>query len=143
MYLSFYSGDYAHSKYGAVWFTHDQTSVTNGRLYNESVIEQCSFVSSLLTYRQDCVRYGGVGYVIQYNYTALHAALMFEALANEALVRHATDNLEFTVEATIAPLPITNVEKKIGAGEDAFAVWFLVSTVPAGDLSNILNRPFF
>lgn len=136
MYLSASSGSYANSKYGAIWFTHDQSSVTNGRLYSESVIEQCSFISPRLTYSSDCARFGGVGYVIQYNFTAPHAALMYEALANEALVRHATtDNPGFTVEATIAPLPLTAVEDNIGAGEDAFTVWFLVSiecTVPDG-----------
>ena len=96
-------------------------------LYNETVNQQCEFISPQLTYSRDCLNFGGVGYVIQFNFTALHAALLYEMVANEALVRYATDDSDFKVEATIAPLPITSLENKIGAGEDAFTVWFLVS----------------
>lgn len=67
--------------------------------------------------------------MIQYNHTAIHAALVFEAIANEALVRRGTQRLDYTVSATIAPLPVTDTEDNIGAGEDAFAAWFLVRSI--------------
>ena len=108
------------SRYGAIWFSHLQDSVTgNNSLYNETVISQCKIASQLVNYSSDCARFGGVGYVIQYNFTALHSSLLYENLANEALVRYATINPDFEVETTIAPLPITAVESNIGASDDA------------------------
>lgn len=70
-----------------------------------------------------------MGYIVQYNFTAIHASLVFEGLATEALVRHGTKNTNISVETTIFPLPITKVEENIGAGTDAFLIWFLVSPV--------------
>jgi hypothetical protein len=116
------------SRYGAIWFSHLQDSVTgNNSLYNETVISQCKIASQLVNYSSDCARFGGVGYVIQYNFTALHSSLLYENLANEALVRYATNKPDFEVETTIAPLPITAVESNIGASDDALFAWFLVS----------------
>jgi hypothetical protein len=118
----------AASKYGAIWFSHLQDSLTgNNSLYTETVIRQCEYASQLVNYSSDCARFGGVGYVIQYNFTAVHSSLVYETLANEALVRFATNNPDFEVETTIAPLPVTAVESNIGAGEDALFAWFLVS----------------
>jgi hypothetical protein len=68
---------------------------------------------------------GGYGLVVQYNYTALHAAPLFQSLADEALVRFALNESSFTVECTIAPLPLTKVEVSYGKAEDAFMAWFL------------------
>lgn len=107
----------------------------DGMKYGQNVTGQCRFLAPELNYTKDCSKYEGFGYVIQYNFTAVHAALLYEALANEALVRQATSahdifrrsSATFTVQATIAPLPITSIEEKMGAGEDAFAAWFLVS----------------
>ena len=128
MYLDYFRDSYANSKYGAIWFTHDESSKINGgALYNDTVNFQCELIRSSLTYSRDCRKFGGIGYVIQYNFTSLHAALMYEAIANEALVRFATGSPDFKVQMTIAPLPVTSLENGIGAGEDAFTVWFLVS----------------
>jgi hypothetical protein len=91
-------------------------------------MDQCKYARYHLKLNySDCSKFGGVGYVIQYNYTALHSALLYESLANEALVRHATSNKKFKVETTIHPFPITAAEKRISAGENAFVTWFLVS----------------
>lgn len=121
---------YASSRYGAIWFSHFQDSTTvNNTLYNNTVIEQCKYVSPLVNYSAGCARFNGVGYVIQYNFTALHSALLYESLANEALVRYATSAPDFEVEITIAPLPITSKESKLGAGEDGLFAWFLVSII--------------
>lgn len=111
----------------------------NGTLYNETVYQQCLFANAAITYPRDCRNFGGVGYVIQYNFTAPHAAIMYESIANEALVRHGSDNPDFKIETTIAPLPITTVESSLGAGEDAFTVWFLVRRNCS--MTKILSRP--
>ena len=127
MYLAKSSQTEATSKYGAIWFSHFQSSVTNGVMYNDTVINQCLFASTLGNYSSDCARFGGVGYTVQYNFTALHAALLYENVANEVLVRHATSNPNFTVETTIAPLPVTANESNLAVGDISFLVWFLVS----------------
>jgi ATP-binding cassette, subfamily A (ABC1), member 3 len=100
----------------------------NGQSYADTVIDQCEKVSARTNYSkpEDCKFFGGLGYIIQYNFTALHAAPLYQALADEALVRHATGNLNFTIAATIAPLPGTLRETAQGKAEDAFAAWFLV-----------------
>jgi hypothetical protein len=130
MYLLGFSDLYPSSRYGAIWFSHLPDNMTsNNSKYNETVITQCEYVYSIrpVNYTADCARFGGVGYVIQYNFTALHSALLYESLANEALVRHATSTPDFTVEMTIAPLPITAAENNLGSGQDGLFAWFLVS----------------
>jgi hypothetical protein len=114
--------------YGALWFSHFQESIMDdGRSYGEAVEQQCALASSFLNYTSDCAQFNGVGYVVQYNYTALHAALLYETLATEGIVRHATNDQAIVVEATIAPLPFTARESGIGKANNAFLVWFLVS----------------
>jgi ATP-binding cassette, subfamily A (ABC1), member 3 len=104
----------------------------DGTSYADTVISQCEQVSAQTNYSQvdDCKYFGGIGYIVQYNYTALHAAPLYQALADEALVRRATGNPNFTIEATIDPLPKTLKERSYGIVEDAvasdFAAWFLV-----------------
>lgn len=127
-YLLASSNGYASSRYGAIWFSHFQDSIMDdGRFYSETAVSQCRFIARSLNYSTRCSSFGGVGYVIQYNFTALHSALLYETLANEALVRHATNISDFVVQATIAPLPLTFVESREGAFENALLVWFLVS----------------
>jgi ABC-type multidrug transport system fused ATPase/permease subunit len=63
---------------------------------------------------------------LQYNFTALHVAPLYQTLADEALVRQALNNDDFNIKCTIDPLPITKVEEGFGAAEDAFTAWFLV-----------------
>jgi ATP-binding cassette, subfamily A (ABC1), member 3 len=104
----------------------------DGTSYADTVISQCEQVSAEVNYSQvdDCKYFGGMGYIIQYNFTALHAAPLYQALADEALVRHATGSQNFTIEATIDPLPKTMQEHAVGIIEGAipsdFAAWFLV-----------------
>ena len=69
----------------------------------------------------------GIGYVVQYNFTGLHTAPLFQSLADQALARYATGNRDITITTTIAPLPITKIEQSFGEAEDAFLAWFLVS----------------
>lgn len=119
----------AATKYGAIWFTHELDSIMNdGRSYRDTVVAQCQTVSSRVNYSsaEDCQFYGGMGYVIQYNFSAVHVSPMYQALADEALVRYAIGNPNFVIESTIAPLPITAKEETFGKAEDAFLAWFLV-----------------
>lgn len=119
-----------YSTYGAIWFSHFQDSTSNGTSYNLEVMTQCSATNQLLNYTTDCTKFNGVGYTIQYNFTAIHASLLFEKIANEALARRGTNNADITVEAIISPLPVTSIEESIGAGIDAFLAWFLVRAYP-------------
>lgn len=90
-------------------------------------MQLCSLAEARFNFTSDCSRFSGVGYTIQYNYTALHAALLFEQIANEALARHGSKNMNINVETTILPLPVTPIERSVGAGLNAFLAWFLVS----------------
>jgi ATP-binding cassette, subfamily A (ABC1), member 3 len=63
---------------------------------------------------------------MQYNFTALHVAPMFQALADEAIIRQATNNEQFQIKVTIAPLPITNFEEGLGQADDALLLFLLV-----------------
>ena len=121
------SSDHSYTAYGAIWFSHFQDSLTNGTSYFLRTMAQCSATNDLLNYTTDCSRFQGIGYTVQYNFTAIHAALLFEQKANEALVRRGTSNVNIIVDTIISPLPVTRAEEKIGAGIDAFLAWFLVS----------------
>jgi ATP-binding cassette subfamily A (ABC1) protein 3 len=96
--------------------------------YNESVVEKClqSVVEANYTSVEDCYRLGGIGYVIQYNFTALHVSPLYQALADEALVREAKNDTGFNIQCTIAPLPRTRIEDKWDQADDAMTAWFLV-----------------
>lgn len=67
-----------------------------------------------------------IGYVLSYNFTALHVSPLYQALADEALLRQALDSDDVSIQATIQPLPITKVEQSYGEAEDAFTAWFLI-----------------
>jgi ATP-binding cassette, subfamily A (ABC1), member 3 len=123
------SRQFGTNQYGAIWFTHEGDSVMDdGRSYTDTVVTQCQQVSSRVNYSrpEDCQYFGGLGYIVQYNFSALHAAPTYQAAADEAIVRHATDNPNFIIEATIAPLPLTHKELAAQKAEDAFTAWFLV-----------------
>jgi ATP-binding cassette, subfamily A (ABC1), member 3 len=124
------SDTYEATQYGAILFIHDQTSIVKetGIKYNTTVIEQCRLNSALANYTssEDCESYGGLGYIIQYNFTALHVAPLFQALADEAIVRHATNNDQFEIKVTIAPLPLTSYEAGLGESEDSTFLFVLV-----------------
>ena len=119
---------YPYSMYGAIWYSHFQDSLSNDASYNMEVTSQCSATNQRLNYTTPCNRFNGVGYTIQYNFTAIHASLLFEQIANEALARRGANNTDITIETIISPLPVTSTEERIGAGVDAFLAWFLVSS---------------
>jgi len=97
-----------------------------GRRFSDTVVEACLQRIGNYTTTEDCQLFAGLGYVIQYNFTAIHVAPLFQTLADEALVRQATGNSGFTIQTTVHPLPITSSEESIGKADDAFTAWFLI-----------------
>ena len=122
------SSTYAASQYAGLWYSHDQFSVINetGALYNSTVINLCNSRPTGNFSSTTCSDFDGVGYVIQYNYTAIHVSPLYQVVADEALVRQARNDDNFTMQCTIDPLPITSVESSFKESENAFAAWFLV-----------------
>ena len=106
---------------------------SNNTNFVNSSISQCYDVTTQFglkyTSLEDCARFRGYGYVIQYNFTALHVAPLFQSIADQALIRYATADPSMTISTTIAPLKITNVEEGLGAAEDLLLVWFLIMFV--------------
>ena len=87
----------------------------------------CLSVADSYLNTSECSNYGGIGYIIRYNYTMIHAAPLFQSLADEAIVREATNDDEFRIRTTIHPLPLTAVENELRESADAFSSWFLVT----------------
>lgn len=94
--------------------------------YADSVIQQCLSGSSDYWNSTYCSDFAGIGYLISYNYTALHAAPLYQVLADEALVREALSEPNFNIQCTIDPLPITEVESNYTEADKSFYAWFLV-----------------
>lgn len=118
------SQSYGSSQFGALFFTHDRSSILDdfqNSLYSDAVDEACRSRTGNYTSTESCDDFNGIGYVIQYNYTALHVAPLYQSLADEALVRQALNYPDFEILCTIAPLPITSKESKYGKSEDAFS----------------------
>lgn len=94
--------------------------------YAETVVAQCRNTAQNYTNIANCDNFGGIGYVLQYNFTALHVSPLYQTLADEALVRQALTDDTFNIQCTLDPLPITRLESNFGEAEDAFTAWFLV-----------------
>jgi len=97
-----------------------------GMNYSEAVVSRCLQQAGNYTTEVDCLSYAGISYVIQYNYTAVHVAPLYQKIADEAIVREALGDDEFKINTVIHPLPITTQESNIGEGDDAFTAWFLI-----------------
>lgn len=97
-----------------------------GLPYSEAAIGACLDRIGNYTSQSDCLEFSGISYSIQYNFTAIHVAPLYQTLADEALVREGTGNPDFKIKTTIHPLPITNAEQNIGEADDAFTAWFLI-----------------
>jgi len=101
-------------------------SVPVGVNYSEAVISRCIDQAGTYSTDADCQGYAGIGYVIQYNYTALHVAPLYQQLADEAIIREATGNSGFKIQTVIHPMPVTSYEDSVGEADDAFTAWFLI-----------------
>jgi ATP-binding cassette, subfamily A (ABC1), member 3 len=130
------ASQYKSSQYGAIWFTREPGSALVGNAssnvsFSSAMVATCnqSLAAGVLDYASeaDCARLGvGYGYVVQYNHTGLHGAPLYQALADQALLRSALNNPALTIAATIAPLPVTKIEDGLGDAENTFTAWFLV-----------------
>lgn len=103
-----------------------QSSVAVGMNYSEAAISTCLEQGGDYTTEADCQKHAGIGYLIQYNYTALHAAPLYQKLADEAIVREAIADDEFKIQTVIHPFPVTSAEENLGEADDAFTAWFLI-----------------
>ncbi|OEU16083.1 hypothetical protein FRACYDRAFT_208005 [Fragilariopsis cylindrus CCMP1102] len=97
-----------------------------GMNYSEAAISRCLQQDGNYTTEADCLAYDGIGYVIQYNYTAIHAGPLYQMLADEAIVREAIGDSGFKIQTVIHPLPITEIENNFSESEDSFTAWFLI-----------------
>jgi ATP-binding cassette, subfamily A (ABC1), member 3 len=104
------------------------STLGDGTPYWLNVAQSCRNKTGNYTSTDDCIKYGGtgVGFLIQYNFSALHAAPLFQALADQALVREALNDTDFSIQCTIEPLPLTAEEESFKESEDTFMVWFLL-----------------
>ena len=119
---------YAATQYGGIFYSHDPNSVIVGEgvNYTDKVLSQCVVNAGNYTNASACQSFGGIGYIIRYNYTAIHAAPLYQALADEAIVREALGDDSISIVTTLHPLPLTQVEHNLGKAQDAFSAWFLV-----------------
>lgn len=97
-----------------------------GMDYSEAAVSTCLQQAGNYSTEALCRTYAGIGYLIQYNYTAIHVAPMYQKLADEAIVREALEDDDFKINTVIYPLPITDAEEQIGNADDAFTAWFLI-----------------
>jgi len=106
--------------------TFNNNSVV-GMNYSDAVILTCLQQAGNYSTEAQCRAYAaGIGYLIQYNYTAIHVAPLYQKLADEAIVREAIADDKFKIQTVVHPLPITSVEESIGKADDAFTAWFLI-----------------
>ncbi|KAL7567855.1 hypothetical protein ACA910_000596 [Epithemia clementina (nom. ined.)] len=128
LFLNSSRAQYPATQYGAVFYSHDVNSVLSlsESLYSNATIEQCLSDPGNYSNPVVCRRFGGIGYTIQYNYTALHVSPLFQGLADEALVRRALGTQNFSATVVIDPLPITATESSFADAEAATALWLLM-----------------
>lgn len=84
-----------------------------------------SLAGDTLNTVEECDRYTGLGYLIQYNFTARHIAPTYMAVATEGIAREALQQ-DFKIDATLSPLPLSNLETKAAEQQDVFLAWFLL-----------------
>jgi hypothetical protein len=74
------SSSFQASQYGALYFTHDsQSTADDGASYADSVVTSCKEVVRDYVDNSTCERYRGYGYIVSYNFTALHASVSDES----------------------------------------------------------------
>jgi len=122
---------FGSSQYGGFYFSHSANSIINNtatKLYREEVQSLCDV--SEFTEDFDCSRFAGLGMVISTNFTAPHASLLYQALADEAIMKTALGE-EYVIQPAIKPLPFTYTEDGYAKAQDAFTAWFyLVLSFP-------------
>jgi len=123
--------EFEASKYGALYFAHTLGSkLINGTTYKETVESLCQTFVNSSKYTMNCSNYAGIGYVVGTNFTAPHASLLYQAIADEMIIRDAVEE-KYSISPSIHPLPLTKMEDDFSQAEDAFSAWFyLVLSFP-------------
>ena len=119
------------SQYGNYYFTHTADSVIDGNniAYNTAVASLCEDNKLNFTTNDfNCSRFSGLGMVISTNFTALHASLLYQGVADEAIMKAAVGN-DHSIKMTIDPLPYTSVETQITESGDAFTLWYVLYSI--------------
>ena len=125
-----FNTNFSASQYGALYFTHDKytnitdnatNSITN-QSYSDLVEEVCN---DLLDDSESCEAYKGIGYVVSTNFTALHASILFQAVADESIVRTALQSNDIDIKVTLHPLHFTKSEGRLKQASDAFSAWYV------------------
>jgi len=121
---------FSASQYGAIYFTHDESSdvvggAYDGLSYKQAMEQKCA--STEVTIGDSyCDLYGGIGYVVATNFTALHASLLYQSIADESIIREALNDDTFSIKTTVHPLPLTKTEENLGQAQDSYSAWFLL-----------------
>eukprot|EP00594_Rhizosolenia_setigera_P014554 CAMPEP_0178972746 /NCGR_PEP_ID=MMETSP0789-20121207/21232_1 /TAXON_ID=3005 /ORGANISM="Rhizosolenia setigera, Strain CCMP 1694" /LENGTH=1341 /DNA_ID=CAMNT_0020660323 /DNA_START=1119 /DNA_END=5142 /DNA_ORIENTATION=+ len=108
---------YKTSKYGS--------TESDGSLYNVSVIEACQKNPGNYTTQEQCLQYNGVNYIVSTNFTSYHATVVYQALADEAIINAVLED-DVSISVTIHPLPFTEPEKEYLQAEKGIIGWFLM-----------------
>lgn len=118
---------FGESQYGALYFTHTLNSLlsTTQEFFKSTVETLCAENEdkSQLFPDFDCTNFAGLGYVVSSNFTAPHASLLFQGVADEAIIRQALGDNEYTIKPTIHPLPVTKIEAGFSQAENSFSAW--------------------
>ena len=85
--------------------------------YAEVVTEMCNELRGDYLNAAECENYGGIGYLLRYNFTALHATPLYQTLADEAIVREALNDTNFKIRTIVHPLPQTSVEANLAEAD--------------------------
>lgn len=127
MYVHNMSDDFGASLYGGIFFTREESSTTtNGSSFNDIAVNACRSKTNSYRTAEQCADFGGVGYIVNYNFTSLHASLLYQATADEALMRKHTNSADYKISVSVWPLPITSAETQYTLASNAFAAWFLL-----------------
>jgi len=123
-------------QYGAVYFSHALNSIIRATTvsYIDTISELCENnvpIEILYDFPALCNLFQGQGYVVATNFTAPHASLLFQGLVDEAIIRAATSDDDFSINTNIHPMPVTKVENDFANAESSFSAWFyLVLSFP-------------
>ena len=63
---------------------------------------------------------------VSYNFTSLHSSLLYQAVADEAILRDSLEDPSYEINFSIWPLPITKVEEGYTLAQNSFSAWFLL-----------------
>ena len=119
------------TQYGALYFTRDAVSSIvngsdfNGEFYDSAAKTQCENYYGQYRTKEQCENYEGISYVVSTNFTSLHGPLLYQAIADEALINEVVAE-EVSISVTIHPLPVTFVEATFADAENAFTAWFVI-----------------